>query len=35
MLEGGTVTEQGDHDALMGQAGTYAHLFSLQAAGYQ
>jgi len=35
VLEKGRVTESGDHAALMAQDGQYAHLFSLQAAGYQ
>ncbi len=35
VLDGGRVVEQGDHDALMEQAGTYARLFTLQAEGYR
>jgi ATP-binding cassette subfamily B protein len=35
VLEGGEITERGDHDALMALAGTYAHLFGLQAEGYR
>jgi ATP-binding cassette, subfamily B, bacterial len=34
VLSDGTITEQGDHDALMAVDGTYARLFSLQARGY-
>ena len=34
VLAGGVIAEQGDHDALMAGAGTYARLFSLQARGY-
>ena len=34
VLSGGVIAEQGDHDALMAAAGTYARLFSLQARGY-
>ena len=35
VLYGGRVTEQGDHDSLMAAEGQYAHLFELQAKGYQ
>jgi ATP-binding cassette subfamily B protein len=35
VLDGGKVVEYGDHDSLMKAGGRYAHLFSLQAAGYQ
>jgi len=35
VLHGGRILEQGDHDSLMSAQGHYAHLFSLQAAGYQ
>jgi len=35
VLDQGRVVEQGDHDALMAEDGRYAHLFSLQAAGYR
>jgi len=35
VLEGGRVTEEGSHDALVARGGTYARLFALQAKGYQ
>ena len=35
VLHGGRIVEQGDHAGLMEQDGQYAHLFSLQAKGYQ
>ena len=35
VLEGGRILEQGDHHSLMAAEGQYAHLFSLQAEGYQ
>lgn len=35
VLHKGRVVEQGSHEELMAQGGRYAHLFSLQAAGYQ
>lgn len=35
VLDGGRITEQGSHAALMREGGTYAHLFSLQAEGYR
>ena len=34
VLADGVISEQGRHDALMGRAGLYARLFSLQAKGY-
>jgi ATP-binding cassette, subfamily B, bacterial len=34
VLDGGMITESGDHDALMALGGTYAAMFSLQARGY-
>lgn len=34
VLREGRISELGDHDALMRAAGSYAELFSLQAAGY-
>jgi ATP-binding cassette subfamily B protein len=35
VLENGTITEQGSHEALLAQGGTYARLFNLQAQGYR
>jgi len=35
VLEAGRVIESGTHDALVALDGRYAHLFALQAAGYQ
>ena len=35
VLENGTVTEEGTHEALMKNEALYAELFTLQAAGYQ
>ncbi len=35
VLEHGEVQETGDHDSLMAKNGQYAHLFQLQAEGYQ
>ncbi|MEE6261321.1 ABC transporter ATP-binding protein [Plantactinospora sonchi] len=35
VLAGGRVVEQGDHRTLVAAGGDYAHLFALQAAGYQ
>ncbi|MEM7281197.1 MAG: ABC transporter ATP-binding protein [Pseudomonadota bacterium] len=35
VIERGRVTEQGTHQELMNLNGRYAHLFSLQAAGYK
>jgi ABC-type multidrug transport system fused ATPase/permease subunit len=35
VLVNGEVKEQGTHDQLLAQDGRYAHLFALQAAGYQ
>jgi ATP-binding cassette, subfamily B, bacterial len=35
VLRGGRVVEHGSHDELMEENGTYAHLFTLQAAGYR
>jgi ATP-binding cassette, subfamily B, bacterial len=35
VLNGGSITEHGDHDTLMALDGDYARLFRLQASGYQ
>lgn len=35
VLSGGRVVEQGTHEELLQAEGRYAHLFRLQAAGYQ
>ncbi|HMR05925.1 MAG TPA: ABC transporter ATP-binding protein, partial [Polyangiaceae bacterium] len=35
VLGGGRILERGSHSELVAQSGHYAHLFSLQAAGYQ
>ncbi|MER7788547.1 ABC transporter ATP-binding protein [Streptomyces sp. NPDC097640] len=35
VLANGRVAETGTHDELMGQHGQYAHLFTVQAVGYQ
>ena len=35
VLASGRITERGDHSTLMASGGQYAHLFTLQAAGYQ
>jgi len=35
VLDEGRITEQGDHHSLMAAKGQYAHLFELQAEGYQ
>ena len=35
VLDAGRVVETGTHDSLMADAGIYAHLFALQAAGYR
>jgi ABC-type multidrug transport system fused ATPase/permease subunit len=35
VLGGGIIKEFGTHEELMSLGGIYAHLFSLQAAGYQ
>ncbi|MCK6510896.1 ABC transporter ATP-binding protein/permease [Myxococcota bacterium] len=35
VLDKGQVVEQGTHEELMEKQGRYAHLFSIQAAGYQ
>jgi ATP-binding cassette subfamily B protein len=35
VVDGGRVTESGDHESLIRRGGTYAELFDLQAAGYK
>jgi ABC-type multidrug transport system fused ATPase/permease subunit len=35
VLDGGKVVEAGSHDELMKKDGVYAHLFTIQAKGYQ
>jgi ATP-binding cassette, subfamily B, bacterial len=35
VMSAGTVTEQGSHEQLIELGGRYAHLFAIQAAGYQ
>lgn len=35
VIQNGEILEQGDHDSLLAQNGRYAHLFNLQARGYQ
>ncbi|TNE87183.1 MAG: ABC transporter ATP-binding protein [Deltaproteobacteria bacterium] len=35
VLHKGAVVEAGDHEGLMAENGRYAHMFNLQAAGYQ
>ncbi|GAA1693383.1 ABC transporter ATP-binding protein [Fodinicola feengrottensis] len=35
VLDGGRITERGDHDDLMACGGVYARLFTLQGQGYQ
>jgi len=35
VIQGGRILERGNHEALMGLDGLYAHLFSLQARGYR
>jgi ATP-binding cassette subfamily B protein len=35
VLDHGRIVEQGDHASLMAKEGQYAHLFTLQAEGYQ
>jgi ATP-binding cassette, subfamily B, bacterial len=35
VMANGAIIEQGSHEQLIAAAGRYAHLFSLQAAGYK
>ena len=35
VVDGGRITEFGDHESLIRRGGTYAELFALQAAGYR
>lgn len=35
VLDAGRIAERGTHDQLMAAGGSYAHMFTLQAAGYQ
>jgi ATP-binding cassette subfamily B protein len=35
VIHDGEITEQGDHESLLAENGQYAHLFRLQAKGYQ
>jgi ATP-binding cassette subfamily B protein len=35
VLEGGTIREDGTHNQLVADGGTYAELFQMQAAGYR
>ncbi len=35
VMDGGKIIEEGDHEKLLQEDGRYAHLFKLQAAGYQ
>ena len=35
VIDKGQIVEHGNHDQLMEKDGQYAHLFSLQAKGYQ
>ncbi|MDH3909456.1 MAG: ABC transporter ATP-binding protein/permease, partial [Gammaproteobacteria bacterium] len=35
VIHGGRIIERGTHESLLAENGTYAHLFELQAKGYQ
>ena len=35
VMENGEIIEQGSHEELMNQGGTYAYMFNLQAEKYQ
>ena len=35
VIQAGEIVEAGDHDSLVAEDGRYAHLFRLQAKGYQ
>lgn len=35
VLDGGKIIEQGNHEKLMKEKGTYAQLFEIQAKGYK
>jgi len=35
VIEHGQISEQGTHDELLAEGGTYAHLFTLQAESYR
>ena len=35
VIQNGSIVERGDHDSLIAEGGRYAHLFNLQAKGYQ
>ena len=35
VIQDGKIVEEGNHDSLIAENGQYAHLFNLQAMGYQ
>jgi ABC-type multidrug transport system fused ATPase/permease subunit len=35
VIQKGEIVERGSHDSLLAENGQYAHLFNLQAKGYQ